>query len=310
MRLERLLAIVVLLINRRTVRARELAQMFEVSERTIYRDIEAINQAGIPIVTYPGANGGIGLWEGYRMEQSLLSLDDIIALHQALKGLQTVWDDPGLSQTLDKIQGLIPAAQESEFTGKSDQMMIDLTPWGGSSSDEGALKQLREALDDDRLVSFEYATPEGQITYRTVEPDCLVLKAQYWYLHAYCRLRSEYRLFRVSRMRSLRLEDDRFVRRKRQSDPLPEQPDWPSGPWVDLVLKFIPELQFLVHEQFQGAEIEPDADGSLLVRLRVPESEWLYGMILSYSDGVQVLEPSRVRQAILSKIEHIRRIYG
>lgn len=310
MRLERLLSIVVVLINRRTIRARELARMFEVSERTIYRDIEAINQAGIPVVTFPGANGGIGLLEGYRMEQSLLSLDEIISIYSALQGLQTIMDDPLLDQTLAKIHNLIPVTRLAEFTGRSNQMKIDLSPWGGNSGDPEILNALKTAIHNNQLVSFDYTTPEGQTTNRTVEPYCLFLKGQYWYLQAYCRLREDFRLFRLSRIRSLAAANQSFTRRDRPAFPdLVEATDWAPGPWVDLVLKFIPELRMLAEEQFPGARRHYNQDGTVEISLRMPEGEWLYGMILSYSDGVEVLEPRQVRDAITAKLDKIKQKY-
>ncbi|MGE5396971.1 MAG: helix-turn-helix transcriptional regulator [Chitinophagales bacterium] len=311
MRLDRLLAIVVLLVNRRTVKARELAELFEVSERTIHRDINAINQAGIPIVTYPGYRGGIGLAENYRIELSLLSLDDMVPILGALKGLQSAYPDDRLNQTIEKMQGLIPLARIPEYMDRSAHLVIDLSPWGSTPNQKEDINILKDAITNRHLVSFEYTTPEGAKSHRTVEPESLVLKTQNWYLYGYCRLRNDTRLFRISRIKELRILKDTFVKRENSPVNFSWEPTWTGkDDWVDVVLRFIPQLKSLVEEFFAGARTEVEEDGSIKIGLRLPVNEWMYGMILSYSDGVEVMEPPELRQRIIEKIDHLRKIYN
>ncbi|MGE5405952.1 MAG: helix-turn-helix transcriptional regulator [Candidatus Saccharibacteria bacterium] len=309
LRLDRLLAIVVLLVNRRTVKAKDLARIFEVSERTILRDINAINQAGIPIVTYPGAGGGIGLTENYRIEQNLLALDDIIAVLRALKGVQSALNDDHLDQTIEKIEGLVPQSRASEFMDKSSQLIIDLSPWGGNEPLKEQVSLIKRAIGEKRPVSFSYANPEGSLTKRTVEPDCLLLKMHNWYLYGYCRLRGEFRLFKVSRIREIEVLDEYYTRQPSDAANLPWEQIWPNLNIIDVTLRFIPELQTIVEEYVTHSELYIEADGSVIVKSRMPDGEWLYGMILSYSDGVEVLHPPELRQKIKEKAARIQEIY-
>ncbi|MGE5415858.1 MAG: helix-turn-helix transcriptional regulator [Acidobacteriota bacterium] len=310
MRLDRLLGIVVLLVNRKTVKARDLARIFEVSERTILRDINTINQAGIPIITYQGAGGGIGLTENYRIEQNLLAMDDIIAVLQALKGVQSAFNDTQLNQTIEKIEGLVPHARTSEFMDKSSQVIIDLSPWGGNEPLKKQVSLIKQAIADNRPIAFAYTSPEGPVTQRSVEPDCLLLKMHNWYLYGYCRLREDFRLFKVSRMREISVLEGHYTRKPSEASDLPWEQLWPHIQMIDVTLRFIPEMKTLVEEYFTHSQISIETDGSVIVKSRMPDEEWLYGLILSYSDGVEVLQPPELRQKVKEKAVRIQKIYS
>ncbi|MGE5370936.1 MAG: helix-turn-helix transcriptional regulator [Solirubrobacterales bacterium] len=309
MRLDRLLAIVILLVNRKSIRARELAELFEVSERTIFRDIEAINQAGIPVITTPGARGGIGLAENYRIEQSLLALDDVAAILGALKGLKTTFDDAGLAQTIEKIQGLVPHARLDELAGKSERLVIDLKPWGGNEAVRKRIALIKEAIEAQRLIRFGYTGPEGERTERVMEPYRLLLKSQNWYVYGFCALRQDFRLFRVSRIRNLQLEGDFFTPRENPAGDYPWETEFLAIETTDVVLRFRPELRILAEEHFQGTPIDEEADGSVIVRISLPVNEWLYGMIFSYAQGVEVLRPPEVRRGVQERLAAMEKIY-
>jgi len=310
MRLDRLLAIVVLLVNRRTVRAKELAEMFEVSERTILRDISAINQAGIPVITYPGPRGGIGLAENYRMEQSLLAMEDIVTVLGALNGIQSAFNDQDIAHTINKIQALVPHTRSEEFANKASQLVIDLTPWGENDLQNENIRQIKQAIADRKVLNFLYLTP-GQVPgRRQVEPDQLLLKMNKWYLYGYCRLRKDFRVFKLSRLRELEVLDTSFVRRLgvREAQAIGGQ-TWVNGLMVEVSLRFIPELRGLAEEYFVGGEKCLEEDGSLLVTINLTESNWMYGMILSYGNGVEVLAPERVRKRLGEIIKNLGEKY-
>ncbi|MGE5379756.1 MAG: helix-turn-helix transcriptional regulator [Methylocystaceae bacterium] len=310
MRLDRLLAIVVLLVNRRTVRARELAEMFEVSERTILRDISAINQAGIPIITYPGPRGGIGLAENYRLEQNLLAMEDIVAVLGALNGLQSAFKDNDLALTIEKVRALIPQARTNEYEDKASQMVIDLTPWGEKGEQNEVINQIKKSICQRQVLEFLYLTPGQEPVIRQVEPDHLLLKMNNWYLYGYCRLRKNFRVFKLSRIRDFKVLDTTFVRRLgiREAEAI-DSPAWIDSPMVEVTLRFIPQLRGLAEEYFIGGDKQLEADGSLLVTINLTESNWMYGMILSYGNGVEVLGPERVRERLGEIIQQLDKKY-
>lgn len=310
MRLDRLLSIVMLLVNRKRIQAGELAKIFDVSVRTIYRDIDAINQAGIPVVSYQGANGGLGIAENYRIDKNVLCQHDIVSILSALKGLNTTLDDYKLSGTIEKIKGLIPDFKTSEYSEKSSQIIIDLTPWGGNEEQKQKITLLKNAIENSTVVSFEYTCSQGLKLKREVEPVSLVLKMHTWYLYGFCRIRGGYRLFRLSRMKDLAVTEVSFLKRETDVEDFPWESGWMNNSRVARVtLRFPPELKAVVEERFDAAKISVDSSGHLLVKFSCPEDQWLYGMILSYAEYVEVLEPEHLREIIREKIRIMNEIY-
>lgn len=295
MKIDRLLSIVILLLNRRLVQAKDLAEMFEVSIRTIYRDIDAINQAGIPVVTYQGAGGGIGLVEGYRLDRSLLTDGELATLFTALRSV-AVYGGQEHNLLMEKISSVVPPSRADAFYARTSRLAFDLKPWGSSTAQEVKLGLVRQALEEGNTLAFTYVSASGKTTQRTVEPYTLVLKGQAWYLYGYCPLRAAFRLFKLSRMKEVLATDEIFTPRE---IPAAEYP-WGSG-WADkqtvspLVLKFGPESRHLAEDRFGCEEIQPEADGGCLVHLQYPEDDWLYGFLLSLGPYAEVIQPEHIR---------------
>ncbi|WP_150271949.1 helix-turn-helix transcriptional regulator [Paenibacillus tepidiphilus] len=298
MKIDRLLSIVILLINRPLIQAKELADMFEVSVRTIYRDIESINEAGIPVVTYQGAGGGIGLMEGYRLDRNLLTQRELADI---FTGLQSISSYGGGAHTLlmEKISSVIPPSQTAAFRHKTNQLIVDFSPWGLQGIIEERLTLLKKALEENVLVTFEYVNAGGASSQRTVEPYTLVHKGQAWYLYGFCRGRRDFRMFKLHRMKSLAAGSDSF---ERQELPLHELP-WGDG-WKDIrnttriLLRFLPAGRHLAEDYFDIAELQQDERGGYTVAVHYPEDNWLYGFLLSFGTLMEVLEPEHVRHRL------------
>ncbi len=297
MKLDRLVSILVILLQRERISAKELAQKFEVSTRTILRDIDAINLAGIPIVTFQGTHGGIAIAEGYKLDRSVLTHDDVAAIIATLKGVARSLPDPKHQILVDKFKNVVPAAQSESFKIKSNRLIIDLAPWGGNKLVEERLSLLRTAIEHEHIIEFEYVSSNGGATQRRVEPYSLVLKGQSWYLYAFCLLRNEPRLFKVSRVKALKECRDTFTCRDLSVDTLPWERVWgPPDRWTTLRLHFDKALIGLAGDFFEKYTVHED--GSFTVQLNLPENQWLYGYILSFGPGVEVLEPLSLRDKI------------
>lgn len=274
--------------------------MFEVSVRTIYRDIESINGAGIPIVTYQGANGGIGIMEGYRLDRNVLTDRELADIFTALQGVSSIG---GNAHTLlmEKISSVIPPSQSAAFRSKTTQLIIDSSPWGIQRILEDKLTILKEALEDSVIVAFEYVNAQGQTSKRAVKPYTLVLKGQTWYLYGFCQHRQDFRLFKLLRMKALVQLNQTFIRK--------EELDTREMPWstdyqrvtsavTPILLRFTAEGKHLAEDRFDAAELEPDPNGGYKVTLYYPEDGWLYGFLLSFGMSVEVLEPEHIRQKL------------
>ncbi|WP_042210433.1 helix-turn-helix transcriptional regulator [Paenibacillus borealis] len=296
MKIDRLLSIVILLLNRPLIQAKELADMFEVSVRTIYRDIDSINTAGIPVVTYQGAGGGIGLMQGYRLDRNVLSERELADIFGALQSVSS-YGGEGHQLLMEKISSVIPPSQTAAFRSKTTQMIVDLSPWGLMGPLEERISLLKEALEENAVISFEYISAEGRSSTRTVEPYTLVLKGQSWYLYGFCTERRDFRLFKLLRMKALVKEKQHYTR---QDLPLKELP-WTDG-WKEpqniqpIRLHFAPEGKHLAEEYFDAEELQQDSSGGYTLTVSYPENDWLYGFLLSFGTVLEVLGPEHIRR--------------
>ncbi|MFD2329079.1 helix-turn-helix transcriptional regulator [Cohnella sp. GCM10020058] len=311
MKLERLLSIIVLLMNRRIVQAKELAERFEVSVRTIYRDVEAIHAAGIPVITYQGTNGGIGLTEGYRLDRNVMTNDELASLVTALKSISTSYGSERHLLLMEKINSVVPPERAEEFHHKTSSVRIDYAPWDGNERLQPKLRLLKEAIDRCLVVGLLYSNAEGELSHRQIEPHTLVMKGRQWYLQAYCLDKEQFRLFKLHRMKDLAFSSGQtFARRE-----LPTQAANTSGSPCEqsqseeIVLRFDAEARHLAEEWFGIEALLPVADGRCQVKKAYPEDEWLYRFILGMGHHVEVMEPPHLREIIASRAAHIAEKY-
>ncbi len=295
MKINRLLEIAIILLNRKSVTARELADRFEVSTRTIYRDLDVLSTAGVPVYTNKGNGGGISLMEDYSLNKTLLSEMESESLVLALKTLQAT-KYPEIDMVLDKIGGLF------KNTDATDWVDIDLSPWGSHPNECNKFADIKRAILKRQVISFCYINSNGERSLRSMEPMRLIFKGLAWYLWGYCRVKKAFRVFRISRMKDLQLCTETFQRRK-QDLPVIDENTNVSARSMQLRLKFHPEVLYRVYDDFDDAMIEKKEDGSCELSVTFPVDEWVYGFILSFGEHVEVLEPEHIRLTILNKLK-------
>ncbi len=306
MKIDRLVAILVMLLRKERVQARQLAERFGVSVRTILRDVDALNMAGIPIVTYQGAGGGIGLAEGFRLDKSVLTGDDMAAVIAALKGFDAATDGSSHDVLMEKLKNALPDAHLAMLNTKLKQLVIDLSPWYNDTAAKEKLAIIRFAIERTQILELAYADSEGNKTSRLVEPYSLMLKSSSWYLLAWCALRGEFRYFKVSRIRSIHETGERFSPRELP----PEQPVLePKENMIPLELRFSPQMESIAADWF-GAKAQVCGDGSIIVHAEYLEGNWLYGFLLSFGAEVEVLSPSHIRPILAEIAEKIVQKYS
>lgn len=308
MRIDRMLAITIILLNRDRITAQELAKKFEVSVRTIYRDIESINLAGIPIVSLQGNTGGFEIMKNYKIDKQLLTLKDMLTMISALKGINIALKDEKLDSAIEKITNLVPKDKSDIIDNYAEQFVIDILPWQYSQEKKNIIQQLHKAISANTLIEFSYRNLKSESSTRTIEAMTLIFKGYTWYLFGYCRLRKDFRVFRVSRINNLKLLDDIFERKnvsyKKYFEPIND-----TSPTIDLILKFDASVRTQVEDFYDKKHIDIQDDGSLIVQTTFPDNEWLYSIILYYGDKVEVLEPANVRENIREKAENILGMY-
>lgn len=293
MKISRLLAILTILLNKDKVTAAELANRFEVSVRTIIRDMQTIGEAGLPIISYQGYDGGYGLVEGYKIDRQLMNPEEMGMAISVLRGMESALGNQSIRSLIDKFEGL------SDSDKSSDRLQVDLTPWGISGIEKDKITRLNRAIQHCQVVEIEYFDRGGQVSCRSVEPLVLGLKLSVWYLYAWCRERNDFRLFKLTRMKRLTQTQETFERRLFDSEQLFR--DGSDQPIVHLELLFDASAYNRVFDFFESDQVTMLPDGSMQVDVNYPEDEWVYATLLGFGPQVTIQSPLRVRDIIIGR---------
>ena len=308
MKLDRLLSIVIMLLNRKRVQARDLAEHFDVSVRTIYRDIDAINNAGIPIVTYQGNKGGVGLIDSYKIDRQVLTLEDMVAMLSVLKGMNSTFKDRQLQAAIEKIDAIVPESKQEFVKNHVEQIVIDVMPWGISGGQKRNMVALQQAIAGKWISRFSYRDSNGACSIRSVEPMTLIFKAAAWYLFAYCELRCDFRLFRLTRMNQLEILKQNYFRRsvnyKEYDSGLPEKEKM-----IRLVVKFSNRIRQNAEDYFDESSLKYEKNGDIIASFELPENDWVASYLLSLGEYAEVLEPEKMRILLQEKAKKIATLY-
>jgi len=297
-----------ILLDKKRIGAQELADMFEVSPRTIYRDIDTINLAGIPIHSTSGVGGGFEIMQKYKIDKNVFSTADLSAVLMGLSSLSNMIRGDELVNALAKVKSFIPVDRAKDIELKINQIFIDLSPWIGNRNIQPYLEIIKKALQESKLLSFEYADRHGNKTTRTAEPYQLVLKGSHWYCHGYCHKRNDFRLFKLSRTSNLQIQEDFFKPRdyqKRQLD------------FTDILATMQKQIKIRIHKSVMDnvldycayEHFEPDGDEHYIVSFPFIENEYYYNILFSFGDKCECIEPLHIRTEIKRRIHDIATIY-
>ena len=308
MKIDRLVSIIMTLLDRERIGARELADTFEVSPRTIYRDIEAINLAGIPIHSVSGVGGGFEIMPEYKLDNKVFSTADLSAILMGLSSLSSVVRGGELANALEKVKSFIPAEKAKDIEIKSNQICIDLSSWTGNRTIQPYVKIIQAALQNHTLLSFAYTAHHGKKTIRTVEPYQLVLKGSRWYFQGYCRTRNDFRLFRVSRMSELQMKRETFIPRDFQK-PILDFEEIAEAMQTDIKIRIHQSVLDRVLEYCPYDRFVPDDDAYYIVNFPFIENDYHYDILLGFGDKCECLEPLHIRAEMKRKIQNMAAIY-
>jgi predicted DNA-binding transcriptional regulator YafY len=298
MQINRLFEIVYILLNKKTITAKELSQRFEVSVRTIYRDIDTLGAAGIPVYMCKGKGGGISLLDNFVLNKSILSdneQNEILAALQSLNAIKC----PDIDNVLSKLGMLFNKADYNWID-------VDFSHWG--SRDKEKFNVLKTAIINKRIIAFEYFSSYGEKTRRTVESLQLWFKDKTWYLKGYCLTKQAYRIFKLTRMKNVKINDKTFERELSQVMSAWE-PKINTITTVELKLHLQPCVAYRVYDEFDERDIVRNVDGSFDVTVSYPEDDWISGYILSFGSFAEVIEPKHIRDLVIAKLEDSLRQY-
>lgn len=300
MKIDRLIGILSILLQKDSVTAPELAAHFEVSRRTISRDVEALSLAGIPVYTSQGVHGGISLMTDYKIDRTLLSRSEMQAILTGLRSLDSVSGSNRYGQLMEKLQ-----ADSSDILVSGESVLIDLSSWYKESL-APKIEKIRTAMDSLHFLEFVYYAPHGT-SQREVEAYYLIFHWSSWYVWGYCTDRQDFRLFKLNRMEELQISSRTYLKRKAPLPDLKQEQIFPGGIMVKAV--FEQQCRWRLVEEFGRQCFTEREDGRLLFQADYTSRENLISWLLTFGDQAELLEPAEIRMQMKQLAENIRKKY-
>ncbi len=294
----RLFRIVYYLLDKGKSTAPELAEKFEVSVRTIYRDIDIISSMGIPVYAMQGKGGGIALLDNFVLDKSLLSAREKEQILMALQGI--IATEPNNSdELLTKLGSLFQ-------TKNTNWIEVDFSNWVKRNPSQDIFQLMKSAIFSRNVISFQYFSSNRESTERRVEPLKLVFKSKDWYLYGFCLMRNDYRFFKLTRIREMEIQAEVYSREIPSTCSIGKQMDIQNA--IAVTLKFDQDMAFRVYDEFAEGVTE-DKQGNLYVRTNLPDSDTLYSYLFSFADSVEIVEPENIREQVKNKLAAMQKKY-
>lgn len=294
----RLFRIVYYLLDKGKSTAPELAEKFEVSVRTIYRDIDIISSMGIPIYATQGKGGGITLLDNFVLDKTLLSTREKEQILMALQGM-IVTEQNNADELLRKLGSL--------FQSKNTNWIeVDFSNWVKNNPGQDIFNLIKSAIFSRNVISFQYFGSNKESTQRRVEPLRLVFKSKDWYLYGFCLMRNDYRFFKLTRIKDMEIQPDVYTRELPSAYSVGKLMNIENT--IAVKLKFDKRMAFRVYDEFAN-EVTEDEQGNLYVQTNLPSNDALYSYLFSFADYVELLEPEIIRGRVKEKLAAMQKKY-
>lgn len=300
MKIDRLIGILSVLLQKDFVTAPYLAEKFEVSRRTISRDIESLCRAGIPITTKQGVNGGISIMEHFKVEKTLFTNAEMQDILAGLRSLDSINKTNRYGQLMEKL-----SVGSSDFMVGNQSILIDLSEWSKDSL-APKIELLRTAIKLCREVEFDYYSPKGQ-TRRIVQPYYLIFHWSSWYLWGWCTMREDFRLFKLTRMDRLILSSNTYHKKQAPLPDLDNKTVFPGGIFTKIL--FSPDCKWRLVEEFGPNSFTEQKDGTLLFETDYTNKQNLITWLLTFGDQAEILEPEEIRFEVYQMLKRIQKKY-
>jgi len=292
----RLFKIIYFILEKGRVTAPELAEKFEVSVRTIYRDVDVISSAGIPIYVTTGRSGGIQILDNYVLDKAFFSDKEKLDILSALQSLSVI-DNTYERELLTKLSALFNTQPEN-------WVEVDFSRWGSKTQDNAKFEQLKNATINHKVATIVYVSSYFKKTRRNIHPLKLYYKSKEWYVKAYCTEKNDFRLFKINRIIHCEILDEDFIPVE-----FPELQDTEQNGYNKIILRFPKEMAYRVYDEFTEDEITEQENGDFIAAAYMPEDTWLIGYLLSYGVYVEVIEPAYLRKVLSDEAKKIYEKY-
>ena len=297
---DRLFQIVYILMEKPQTTAKELAERFEVSERTIYRDIDKLTLAGIPIYTNQGKNGGISILPNYVLDKTVLTTEEKEKILESLNALNEVTFS-GNKESVSKLQSFLGEQYQ-------DWIEVEFSSWSNSEEEAERFAQIKDAILKHSYMKIIYSGNQGALTERKIKPLKLCFKNQAWYLYAYCCLREDYRFFKLRRMTEI-ITTDKIFEPELVGKVLPEgnKEYTKDASVIPVSLEINQDMAFRAYEELSDISVSPD--GKLRCVVEVSDIHWFISYVLSYGSHIRILEPLEIKERLIQEMENMRKLY-
>ena len=285
--------------HKKQITANELATHFEVSKRTILRDIDTLSAAGIPVYTLQGKGGGIFLHDNFVLNKALVSKDE---QKQILFGLQSLSATEFIdtNQVLGRLQNLFQSSVK-------EWVEVDFSRWGHSEKDNEKFNLLKDAILGELAVSFDYLSPYDKSKGREVYPLRLSFKSKAWYLQSFCLTENDYRIFKFTRISNLVVLSKPFNSSNYEVPSMQTVQEPSPTDFINIKVFVSQNAKYRIYDEFSASDIVENEDGSLTLRTAL--GLWIYDYILSYGTAIEVIEPQYIRDELFNRTEKIKNKY-
>lgn len=307
MKYEIMVSILFDLLSKKTVTAKYLAEKYEVSVRSIYRYIDSLSSAGVPLYSNKGNGGGFSIIDTYKFSSTFLTPTEF---EQTINSLLAITEGVP-NKTLENVITKLKSTVRNEYNDidlKSGNLVIDAGPWGDMIGYKNKLKVIQKSIDSLSPLSIRYHDRNGSITERVIEPHVIVFKQGLWYVFAYCRLRKEFRLFKIGRIEYANINDEKFERKDISSEDLPLN-FWNRDTVAETVIMEIDKKFVSDIEEWLGIENVTLKNDKYIAEAKLPYDGGLFSKIMSYGSGIKVIEPKKLKDDIIKSANEVLDIY-
>ena len=306
MKFEIMTSILFELLSKKCVSAKYLAEKYEVSTRSIYRYIDELDRAGVPLYSVQGKQGGFSLMDTYKLSSTFLTKAEFNKAVESLSALNEGVFDKVLQSVILKLKATV----KNEYGGfdvKSGNLIIDAGPWGDAVGYKSKLSLMQKCIEENVIVTISYHDRNGNVSSRDIEPHVIVFKQGLWYVYAYCRKRNDFRFFKIGRIELANAKNEKFARRELKKDDLPL--NWHESVPCEYVELLVSPAVLSDVEEWLGVENVCKVNGKYIASARLPYDKGLVSKIMSFSKNIKVLSPEKLKKEVLDSAKEILKNY-
>ena len=297
MKFEIMVGILFDLLSKKCVTAKYLSEKYEVSIRSIYRYINSLEMAGVPLYSVKGNNGGFKIIEQYKLSSTFMTVKEFEQVINALTAINEGVPNKILESALTKLKASI----KNEYAGfdiKSGNLIIDAGPWGDTVGYKSKLILIQKSIEEQVKIDFEYHDRNGEITNRIIEPHLILFKQGIWYVYAYCSLRESFRFFKIGRINNLNLLNEKFTRKEINKSELPID-YWHQNILAETIEFEVDKSILSDIQEWIGVNNVSIKKEKYLANAKLPFDEGLISKLMSYGNKIKIISPAKLRERIL-----------